>query len=397
MTAAQSPYRPGAGVQPPNFAGRDRAVENLGRLLAGIESGGYERPRAITGIRGLGKTVLLRHTTAAARASGWRVVEIETRRRKPVDELLMAGLNRVVAEANPTADAVKRLLRGLRSAATISVRTHDPIELEWTLTAQERQGETGRDAGAEFVDVLRGVTRLAAATGNGLLIAIDELHESPPGQLEALMMALHLLENESDLPLAFIAAGLPTLPAVLVHERTYAERLFVIDRLTSLQTAEVCEAIQKPALEHGRRFSEDALKAIDEITLGYPHLVQEWADQLWRGTETEEIGLADVNRLRPQISANLDGSLYAMRHSSLTPREREFVEALASLPQDASVGAIAKKLGRKTTDVSTVRQRLLDKGTLVAVARGRLTFTLPGYRDYVQRVSNQQISHGLRL
>lgn len=397
MNEIVSPYRPGAGTEPPFFAGREQALDSTIGILERIERGGYERPRAITGMRGLGKTVLLRKACKAASNRGWRVVEVETRRRKPVDELLLAGLNRVVAEVDPAAAAAKRLINAVRSAATLSVRTQEPIELEWTLSAKERQGETGRDAGVEFVEVLRAVTQISVSNGNGLLLAIDELHESPTGQLESLMMALHTLQNESDLPLAVLTAGLPSLPEHLVDERTYAERLFVIEALGSLSSGEAKAAIQQPARAAGRSFDDDALAEIDDLTRGYPYFVQEWADHLWKYTNGDAITLQDVKRLEPMVNRHLDASFYEMRHRSLSPREREFVDAMAALPEDASIGQIAAHLNKATTDVSPVRQQLLDKGMVVPDGHGHLAFTLPGYRNYVSRHQGSKVAHGLRV
>ncbi|MBI4897582.1 MAG: ATP-binding protein [Actinobacteria bacterium] len=392
-----SPYRPGAGVAPPRIAGRERCIERFDESLDELFRGGYAPPRVLIGIRGLGKTVLLREYHTRAIEKGWHVVEIEARRRRPVDELLLNALNQAIRDLEPSKAVLRDVAAAVRSALTIKVRAGEPFELEWTLSAEDRRGEAGRGAGVELVDVLRAVTYAARTKSRGLLLLIDELHEAPEAQLESTVMALHRLEGTHDLPLMTVVAGLPPLPGRLVHNRSYAERLFRVDELVSLTTEQVIEALQVPARKLGRDFADDALQSIDAETLGYPFLVQEWGDQLWRRAGGETITQRDVDVARNAVIDALDTSFYRLRSSGLSPREREFVNAMARLPREAMIGQVAGELGKQTTAVSPVRQQLLDKGVVIADGRGRLAFAVPGYRDHLQRLSQRGFQAGMRL
>lgn len=395
-----SPYRASAGSPPPQLAGRDTLIERFDESLATLQRGGATNPRALIGVRGLGKTVLLREFKLRAIERDWYPIEIETRRQGAIDEQLLSSLAACVREIRPSKAALKRLLDVAQSALTISVRTPEPLELEWAISAKMRlRQEVGQEAGGELLKVMSEVTTIVAGRKNGLVLLVDELHESRAGQLESLVTALHKLQSSPELPIHTVVAGLPQLPKLLVDNRSYAERLFRLDALGSLTSEQVGLALNGPAKCFGRSFDDEAVLEIDRQTLGYPYFVQEWGDQLWRHTQTPQITVKDVEAARPHVLVELDQSFYSLRTANLSGTERAFVVAMSKLDKEAPIAEIAKLMNKSVTDVSVVRQRLLDKGAIVATSRGRVAFAIPGYGAHLQRLEqNPAIAHrGLRI
>src|SRR5260370_7318691 len=70
-----NPFRPGMGLDPPYLADRAAQLDRFDKYLTGFPT--FPRNVRLTGLRGVGKTVLLQHYAAAAEARGWVVVRRE--------------------------------------------------------------------------------------------------------------------------------------------------------------------------------------------------------------------------------------------------------------------------------------------------------------------------------
>ncbi|MBI4897261.1 MAG: ATP-binding protein [Actinobacteria bacterium] len=387
----RSPFQASAGAAPPRLAGREQIIEANDQALDDLASGHLGHPMLITGVRGLGKTAILGELSMRAKETGWHSIEIEASRAAYLDQKILDGLNETIDAIKPVAAALRRFQSQIKATATFTV---DAPGVSFSLQAEERQ--TAR-AGVDFTRVLAAVAELARSKHTGVALLIDELHEAPLEHLESLVTAAHgLSKSAPSPPFHVIVAGLPSLPKRIVSRRTYAERLFRVHQLRSLTVSQVDEALNGPARAHGREFTPEAIEAIDAETRGYPFFVQEWGDRLWRDTDLAKFTVSEVDHVRSRVYEELDNSFFLLRTSSLTDAEQRFVRAMAPLGSDASIGDIARVLGRPTRGVSPVRQNLLDKGIIYAVAHGRLAFTIPGYGEHLQRMESSQ-SHGLRL
>src|SRR5262245_35246048 len=106
MDPVKNPYAPGAGQRPPELAGRDRQLAAFDIVLERVAKGRPERSVMLTGLRGVGKTVLLNQLRSAARTRGWGTGKLEARpdqelRRPLASALHMAVRSLAVGHRNP--------------------------------------------------------------------------------------------------------------------------------------------------------------------------------------------------------------------------------------------------------------------------------------------------------
>src|SRR3954452_586588 len=71
MDPVRNPYAPGAGQRPPELAGRDEQLTAFDVTLQRVAKGRPERSVVLTGLRGVGKTVLLNALRSAAVRADW--------------------------------------------------------------------------------------------------------------------------------------------------------------------------------------------------------------------------------------------------------------------------------------------------------------------------------------
>ena len=77
MQRRDNPYTPGAGRRPPCLAGRDGELEEVNSLIEVLSSGGADRSRIYSGLRGVGKTVLLMEFDILAAEAGWATTDVQ--------------------------------------------------------------------------------------------------------------------------------------------------------------------------------------------------------------------------------------------------------------------------------------------------------------------------------
>ena len=73
-----NPFRPGAGHTPPEFAGRQEPLNTFTNILRRTEIGAISRGMMLYGLRGMGKTVLLRRLQEDAKRAGWVTISLES-------------------------------------------------------------------------------------------------------------------------------------------------------------------------------------------------------------------------------------------------------------------------------------------------------------------------------
>lgn len=88
MNPIKNPFSPGAGSPPPELVGRDGVLESAHILLGRVREGRSEKSLLLTGLRGVGKTVLLGEIEFRARTSGYHTIFIEAHEGKSLGALL---------------------------------------------------------------------------------------------------------------------------------------------------------------------------------------------------------------------------------------------------------------------------------------------------------------------
>jgi len=388
MDAAINPFNPGAGTNPPELAGRADVLQQATIALERVKRGRHAKSLVILGLRGVGKTVLLNEISSKAQQIGYLSEMIEARDSDDLRQILAYSMRRVLLELDrgkQTVDAVKKALRVLRSFLGKVKVSAGGIDVTLGIEPEIGLADSGQ-LEHDIADLLVEAGRAAKAVERPIALLIDELQYVPKNELSALIRAIHAV-NQAGLPLILFGAGLPQLAGQAGDAKSYTERLFDFPRLDRLGEADAFAAIRGPVEHEGAAIDENALQEIFQQTRGYPYFLQEWGYNTWNICTTDRINIEDV-RLATDISIRkLDESFFQVRFDRLTPGEREYMRALASLgsePQRTAV--VATMLERKPQGVNPVRDGLIKKGMLYAPEHGMIAFTVPLFDEFMCRI-----------
>jgi hypothetical protein len=379
-----NPYCAGAGTRPAVLAGRDRQLAMVERLITQFEGRRGAENIVWTGLRGMGKTVLLQTALDLLRDQGWLAGYHEVRKGAGIGSSVASIL--VQGNAVLERGKVAKALSWLRDLVGSTSLTASVGEVTVNLGLQRRADQTLPE---DALDAL--FTRLgeaAAEAGVGAVFLFDELQLMDRHDLSALLHAAQAVES---LPLAFIGAGLPDLPGHLAKAGTYAERLFY-DRVDWLSRAGVEDAIRLPAQEFGVDYSREALDLLESQVQSYPYFVQLFAEETWWAADTPSdrpgtvIGVDSVRRAIGPARRRLDEGLYRIRLEKASPAEADYLRAMAALG-DSRIpsGDVARSLDKTPAQASTTRDRLIAKGLLYAPAYNVIEFAVPGFADFLRR------------
>ncbi|HEY2473531.1 MAG TPA: ATP-binding protein [Candidatus Cybelea sp.] len=385
MDPVKNPYSPNAGAPPPALVGRDALLDVFGIALRRTQLGRSQKSMLPTGLRGVGKTVLLNRFVDDARQLGYAIAQIEASESDAFLNTLAAEARTALYELSTAARARGAVSRALRVLKSFSL-TMQMGDLSVALGVDPEQGQA--DSGILSTDL----TALFVAIGQAArdekraaLIAIDELQYISEEQLGAVIMGVHRV-TQLALPLLVVGTGLPQLPGLAGNAKSYAERLFDFPQIGALSKDDAFQAIRAPAQSEGAEVEQDALARLFEITQGYPYFIQEWAYTVWNMAERSPITLADVNAAEPQVLSRLDESFFRVRYDRLTPREKQYLRAMAELgPGPHRSGDIAAVLGVKVESTSPLRSGLIRKGMLYSPQHGDTAFTVPLFDAFMKR------------
>lgn len=375
----ENPYRPAPGSVPPALAGRAPELAAVAYAAGLTRTGGAAQPIVFTGLRGMGKTSLLRRCVANATADGAVVLYTEASR----DTGLAASLRRSLEHAKLR---YRSLPAKLRSAFDAAIRTLPKATYELpgdagTLGLEVSRAPNERESLAGALEDLNAAVR---HHDRYLLFAVDEIQDGALDDLRLLVRFVHLTAG-TDEPVLLIGAGLPNTPAHLHEVRTYTER-WRFFRIGLLDAAETIEAIAEPAVGLGVDVEAAALERLVEESGGYPFFVQEYASAAWIAHRGATISLADVEASAPGVRRILESGFYDERFRRLTPRELRYALELGSLgPGPHPVGDVAAALGSTSGAVSSIRNQLVRKDVVFAPSPGLIEFRMPLTDVYLER------------
>jgi hypothetical protein len=397
MDPVRNPYAPGAGQRPPELAGRDGELAAFDVVLERVARSRPERSVVLTGLRGVGKTVLLNAMRGAAVRSGWGTGKLEARPDQPLRHPLAAALHVAVrelaqpnrGEADHVLGVVKAFaLRESRTSGGKAPRLRDRWQPGIDVPAVTGRADSG-DIEIDLVELFTDVAGLAGDSGHGIAIFIDEMQDLGPDDVSALCAACHEISQQR-LPLVVVGAGLPHLPAVLSASKSYSERLFRFARIDRLDRPAADLALRSPARDEGADFDDDALAAMYTATGGYPYFVQAYGKVAWDVAPRSPITVADVRVAAPEAEAELAVGFFGTRYERATPAEREYLRAMAELAEPGGAddavptAAVAESLARPPQSLSPARDGLLKKGLVYSGQRGRIAFTVPHFGRYLR-------------
>jgi hypothetical protein len=386
MRAHENPYTPNAGARPPALVGRDAELEAFEVLLDRVRAGHTEQSMLITGLRGVGKTVLLGAFEECAQARNWVTVDAEITKGSDfglrVAQLVRRALLRVAPRAR-WQDRAERAARVLKSFQ-MTVEPEGKISFGINVDALEGFADSG-DLGEDLTDVLVALGEAAAEHGAGVLFLLDEVQFLSSVEFEALIAALHKTVQRR-LPIILTGAGLPQLPRLAGDAKSYAERLFSFPAIGRLPQEEAAKALIAPAQRLDVAYEPDAVDAIIEYTEGYPYFLQEYGKLVWDGAPRSPITRDDVVDAREAVEAKLDGSFFRVRAERTTELELRYMRAMAELGPDAQPAKdVATLMGRTSVQLGPTRSRLVEKGLLYTPGHGLAAFTVPQFDCYMRR------------
>ncbi|MBF0661768.1 MULTISPECIES: AAA family ATPase [unclassified Rhodococcus (in: high G+C Gram-positive bacteria)] len=391
MDPVRNPYAPGAGQRPPELAGREKQLAAFDVVLERISRGRPERSVVLTGLRGVGKTVLLNHLRSAAIAKSWGTGKIEARPdqglRRPLSSALHMAV-REIAAAHPDPESVDHFLGVLKSFA-LRATADKGMRERWQpgidAPAVKGRADSG-DIEIDLVELLVDAAGLARDVGVGIALFIDEMQDLGPDDVSAICGACHELSQDTA-PLIVVGAGLPHLPAVLSASKSYSERLFTYHRIGRLDRDAADHALIAPAQREDVEFTRDALDLLYETADGYPYFVQAYGKATWDLAADSPITAADVRVAAPTAEEELAVGFFGSRYERATPAEREYMRAMADLSGDdgpIATSKIAAELGRKPASLSPARDGLIKKGLIYSAERGFIGFTVPHFGRYLR-------------
>jgi len=393
----RNPYAPGAGQRPPELAGRDRELRQFEVTLERVAAGRPDRSMVLSGLRGVGKTVLLNALRSLAVKRAWGTGKIEARPdqslRLPLAQAVHAAV-REVAHRHRDPDKVEQVAGVLKSfalrtelkdrkAAGGQSRWQPPIDVQ----ATKGRADSG-DLELDLIELFTDVASLAGDLGVGIALFVDEMQDIPAPELAAVCGACHEISQQGA-PLIVVGAGLPHLPVALSASKSYAERLFryvVVDRLPR-EMAE--RAWTLPAASEDATYEPKALEELYRMTDGYPYFVQAYGKVTWDVAVDSPITWADVMQAAPEAEAELAVGFFGARYDRATPAERDYMSAMADLGEGSGdlavkTSEIAAHLTRKPQSLSPARDGLVKKGLVFSAERGTVAFTVPHFGKFLR-------------
>jgi hypothetical protein len=387
MDPIKNPFSPGAGAPPPELVGREVILEQARVLLARIKARRPEKSILLTGLRGVGKTVLLNEIERMAAKEDYRTLGLEAHEEKSLAALLVPPLRKLLFDLDRVAgagDKAKRalgVLKGFMDGIKVKI---GEMEVGLDIDPEKGTADSG-DLESDLPNLFVAVAEAAEERKLPVALLIDELQYFNPKELSALIMAMHKMQQRQ-LPMILLGAGLPILPGLAGESKSYAERLFNFPEIGALSEADAFKALRDPTEEAGVDFEEAALREVFRLTQGYPYFLQEWGYQAWNRAPASPITLQIVQEATPIVIERLDQSFFRVRFDRLTGSEKRFLRAMAGLgPGAHGSGEVADALGVKINSVGPVRASLIGKGMIYSPEHGNVAFTVPLFDEFMLR------------
>lgn len=388
MDPVRNPYTPNAGAEPQVLVGREDQLASFDLLLKRIQRGMTEQSMLVTGLRGVGKTVLLGQFRAASLAQNWVPVELEVSKHDDSQfrREVATRLRTALLQLSPKARWSDRL----KHAASVlkSFTVHLDAVGNWSagidLDAAEGFADHD-DLAMDLTEVLIAVGEAAQEQKTGVVLLFDEVQFLSPGQLEALIAAVHKLVQRK-LPVTLVGAGLPQVAELAGDAKSYAERLFKFPAIGNLTRDEAGRAFTEPAQAEGVTYTREALDRAVSATGGYPYFVQELGYAVWGVAQGRRITVADVDAALPIYESKLDSSFFRVRLDRATELQRMYLRAMAQLGPDPQKAAdVAMLMDRTSSQVAPTRAELINMGLLYTPEHGYAAFTVPHFDQFMLR------------
>lgn len=382
MDLVNNPYSPGAGVPPPELAGRENILQESENIIKRVQNGHSAQSLILLGLRGVGKTVLLNRIDQIAENLGCETSIFEADMDRSLPQLMTQQLHRLLLKLDRRkrmGDEVQKAFSLLQAFAGI-FRVHYG-EFQVGVTNSMVTG----DLVIDLTDLMISIGEAAKARKTVAVILIDEVQYIAKDDLGALIMALHKI-SQRKLPLIFFGAGLPQLAQLAGDAKSYSERLFTYPEVGPLNEKGAREALVAPARREGVEYADEALDEILIQTEGYPFFLQVWGSHIWQVAEESPITGAAARKASERAIEALDESFFKVRFERLTERQQQYARAMAEFASEsANSTAVANLLGLTVKQAAPIRDEVIKKGMAYSPKRGLVAFTVPKFDEYMKR------------
>lgn len=390
MDPLLNPFSPGAGTPPPALAGRSELLEQALLTLARVKQGRSVKSMLLVGLRGTGKTVLLYEISKLAENADYQAVMIEAHENKSLPEILLPELRRILFTLDTgefISAKVKKAFRVLKSFVSNVKFSMKLSDINFGIDIEPERGT------ADSGDLEMDLTQLFIALGEAaqdrktaIALIIDELQYLNEDELSSLIMATHKISQKS-LPLVLMGAGLPQLIGNVGKAKSYAERLFDFPEIGALSVEDAKFALQEPVRKEHAKFTKEALDEIIKVTQGYPYFLQEWGYQAWNIATRSSFDIEVAKKSTLASIKQLDKNFFRVRFDRLTPREQDYLRALAELgPGPQKSGDISNLIKMQVQNAAPLRNNLIKKGMIYSPQHGYTAFTVPLFDTFMKRI-----------
>jgi hypothetical protein len=344
----------------------------------------------LTGLRGVGKTVMLNTFRSMALQRLWGTGKLEARPDQSIRRPVASALHIAVRELAPRHRAPDRIDDFLGVLKAFAQR--DPksprgaaVSAQFGIDVPAARGRADSgDLEVDLTELFTDASSVAADLGVGIALFVDEMQDVPAPDVSALCAACHELSQVGG-PLIVVGAGLPHLPSVLSASKSYSERLFRYARIDRLDREAADQALIAPAEREDVLFKQDALDALYAAADGYPYFVQAYGKVTWDVAAASPISAADVAVAAPEAEGELAVGFFGSRYERATPAEREYMRAMAVIGDEpVPTSSVADELGRKPSSLSPARDGLIKKGLIYSSERGLIAFTVPHFGKFLR-------------
>lgn len=382
-----NPYTPGAGAMPAYLAGRDDIINNASKSLIALNKGYPQQSVIYYGLRGVGKTVLLNKIEESVEEFGILYEHIEIAEKGSFVRQISNSSKKMIHHMSITESAkeVAKKALGILKAFNVSWNPEDN-----TFSAGLSEPSPYISTGVltdDLTEMFVSMGRTASKAGMALCFFIDEIQYMKESEMEALINALHRV-NQLRLPIMMFGAGLPKILKIMGEVKSYSERLFKYYQIDRLSADDAEAAIINPAKEFNVVYDSAAIYKIIQLTKGYPYFIQELCSTVWEYSETEIIQLSDVERVVATFLSQLDESFFKVWYERCTKTEHDFLFAMVKCGElPCAISNVAKILRKKVSTISPLRAQLISKGIIHSTGHAEIDFTVPLFDEYLRRIN----------
>ena len=362
-TLSINPFNPQFGKRPQQFIGRDLMVNDFLQSLT--DANNPNRTTILTGIRGSGKTAILSDVHESLDTDRCVIVDITAH-----DGMLLEILDEIIRKSKDKSWLGKAYgeIQGFSAGA---------LGFSLGLTKKNvKEEHSFRYLLSELLDALKSQDIIT-------VFLIDEVHNGTPDLREFAITYQHLVREGYDV--ALLMAGLPSSINDVLNDEvlTFLRRAHRVE-LESIDTAAVEVAFEQAFGSADRRFIGNALQESAQATEGYPYLIQLLGYLIFNsGKKTIDSTLAKQSLELAKI--DLFKNVHDLLFLALSPKDRDFLFAMAEDEKQSDFATIRERLGVSPGYASKYRERLLVAGMIKAVGHGKLSFTPPYLREYLQK------------